>query len=362
MGPYIYYLSERELITDYQFSGPLRLPPLRVKNLNRWIVVRHNSEEAPNYFITEDFKTFKALTHFTPEEKYNWLKTELINWKLPEGNPSQGILYKPENFDSTKQYPVLVVIYEQYSHRLNKYLFPGHTDAFINVPWFVSRGYLVFMPDLHFQIGKMFEMANNSIVSAMQALTKLPYVDSQRMALIGHSWSGRIVYNTLSHTNLFAAAIAGAGWSDAVSGALTLVGSGYRLKSSYLGNEEQRQEATLWEQPERYIASSPVFRANKITTPLIIFHGMTDDLPWEQGIEMFVALRRNGKRVWMLQYDNGDHGVAGQDAVDYTIRITQFFDHYLNSKLPPKWMTEGIRNSKRGIETGYELDSSGRQP
>ncbi len=81
-----------------------------------------------------------------------------------------------------------------------------------------------------------------------------------------------------------------------------------------------------------------------------------------QGVEMFLALRRLGKKVWMLQYDNGDHGVNGKDAEDYTIRFTQFFDHYLKGAPAPRWMTEGIPANLKGIETGYEPDISGKAP
>jgi hypothetical protein len=79
-------------------------------------------------------------------------------------------------------------------------------------------------------------------------------------------------------------------------------------------------------------------------------------VPWSQAVEFFTALRRHGKKVWMLQYDQGAHGVDGRDAMDYTIRMTQFFDHYLKGQLAPRWMTVGIPASKKGLDLGYELD------
>ncbi len=81
-----------------------------------------------------------------------------------------------------------------------------------------------------------------------------------------------------------------------------------------------------------------------------------------QSVEFFTGLRRLEKPVWMLQYDEGGHGVSGKDAVDWTIRMTQFFDYYLKGAAPPKWMTEGIPAKLKGIETGYELDNSGKKP
>jgi hypothetical protein len=62
----------------------------------------------------------------------------------------------------------------------------------------------------------------------------------------------------------------------------------------------------------------------------------------------------------MLQYDNQPHGnSAGPYAIDYTIRITQFFDHYLKGGPAPRWMTQGIPAKLKGVESRYEFDPSG---
>jgi hypothetical protein len=64
----------------------------------------------------------------------------------------------------------------------------------------------------------------------------------------------------------------------------------------------------------------------------------------------------------MLEYDDGGHGVGGKDYVDYTVRTTQFFDHYLKGAPPPMWMTRGIPARSKGIETGLALDTTGDEP
>jgi hypothetical protein len=82
-----------------------------------------------------------------------------------------------------------------------------------------------------------------------------------------------------------------------------------------------------------------------------------------QGIELFTALRRLQKKAWLLQYDDGTHGLDKEaDIKDFTIRSRQFFDYYLKGAAPPKWLTEGIPASKKQTETGYELDYSGKKP
>jgi hypothetical protein len=86
------------------------------------------------------------------------------------------------------------------------------------------------------------------------------------------------------------------------------------------------------------------------------------DVPFPQGVEMFTALRRLGKKAWMLQYDGEDHMVFDAAAADLTVRMKQFFDHYLKGAPPPKWMTEGVPARLKGIDSGLELDTSGKQP
>jgi dipeptidyl aminopeptidase/acylaminoacyl peptidase len=368
MGSYTFYRVESQ---KPHFSGDNGMQPLKAEEANVWMVQRQSATEAPNYFITKDFKTYKPLSNFQPQSKINWLTTELINWKMLNGKMSQGILYKPENFDATKKYPVIFNYYEKLSHRLHEFPRPGFTGGNINIPWFVSNGYLVFTPDIHYEIasksGKTYdEWAYNSVVSAAQHLSTLPYVNEKKMAIQGHSFGGAETNYIVTHTDIFAAAAEAAGVTDRVSAYLTLVPFISDIEhysgQSLIEHGHSLTGATLWERPELYLIS-PVLNAGKVTTPILIMHNKKDNqIPWRQGVEFYMALRRLGKKTWMLQYDNGTHGVLGNDAKDYTIRLTQFFDHYLKDKPAPVWMTEGVPFSKKGIETGYEMDMSGAIP
>lgn len=85
-------------------------------------------------------------------------------------------------------------------------------------------------------------------------------------------------------------------------------------------------------------------------------------VPFTQGIEFFVTLRRMDKKVWLLQYDNGYHEPVGADAEDFNFRMMQFFDHYLKDSLPPKWMTRGIPATRKGVDNGLELDYEIKTP
>lgn len=359
MGPFTYYHEIHEMLPNNPQEFDEGMYPLKAENVNLWVVKRHNVTNAPNYFFTYDFKSFNQISDVNSQKKYNWLTAELVTWKQFDGSFSQGILYKPDNFDSTKKYPLVLNYYEQYSHRLFEYPTLEFSHSIINIPWFVSRGYLVFTPDIYFKKGQVGDCAYNAVVSAAKYLSKLKYIDSKHVGINGHSFGGYLTNYLITHSNIFAAAIEGAGTSNYISSALQLT---YNEKSSRLSSyEDQLHGISLWNNPNVYFKASPILKANKVTTPLLIFHNRLDDaVPWEQAIELFISLRRLNKKVWMLQYDNGEHGVSNEkDMKDFSIRMTQFFDHYLKELPAPVWMTRGISARMKGLDNGYELDIYG---
>ena len=361
MAPYTFYRVNSQ--KPYHTSFDDGMKPIKALDSNIWVIKRQSAVEAPNYFLTNDFSKFQQLTNLQPQSNYNWITAELVSWKRNDGIENQGILYKPENFDPHKKYPVIFNYYRQVSHRLYEYPYPKYTAGNVNIPWFVSRGYLVMTPDIFFTKDSIGESACHSIVSAAEHMAHQPWVDSSRMAINGHSFGGYETNYILTHTHLFKAAVAAAGTSDWISSYNGLAGALFGETSRQTLYEENSINGTLWDKPELYIQNSPIINADNVCTPLLIMHNKKDNLvPWTQSVEFFLALRRLGKKVWMLQYDDGIHVVWGKDAVDFTIRVTQFFDHYLKGAPPPVWMTKGIPAKMKGIETGYELDTSGSIP
>lgn len=360
MGPWIFFLGARNLLplNAQNFDYGIGMIPQKAKNANVWIVRRQSTTDAPNYFVTTDFKNFKPLTDIQPQKSFKWLTADLKSWKQLDGTSTQGILYRPEDFDSSKKYPVIINYYQQRTHRLYQFPTPEFTGSNIDVAWFVSRGYLVFTPDIYYTNNNIGESACNTITSAAKYLSQLRFVDSNKIGINGHSIGGYETNYIITHTNLFAAAVECAGVSDEVSSALQL--GGPDLEYSRLEAVESRKgNINMWEKPELYVHNSPIMLADKIKTPLLIMHNKFDGgVPWAQGVELFLALRRLGKPVWMLQYDNGEHQVFGKEAIDFTIRVTQFFDHFLKGAPSPKWMSQGIPAKLKGIDRGYDLDTT----
>jgi len=313
--------------------------PIKARNSNTWLVRKMSEKESPNLFVTNDFKKFLPVTNIFPEKRYNWMTTELHTWQSFNGITLQGILYKPENFDPNRKYPIIFHYYDQWSRNLHAYLIPGPSIGPINIPWYVSQGYLVFVPDVFFNVGETGACAFNSIVSAASYMKTKDYVDSSKMAIQGHSFGGYETNYIITQTDIFAAACSSSGVTDIVSfaGALGASGKSNHLMASkgQLGMGE-----ILWSNPDRFIKNSPLFSLDRVTTPLLAMHTTEDRaVPLSQAMELFTGLRLFKKRVWLLVYQGEDHILRSEkNSLDYTLRQTGFFNYYLKNAVMPEWM------------------------
>lgn len=332
---------------------------VKAKYANVYLLRYENASYSPNICITKDFKKFDILSDIHPERQYNWLTTELVTWDIDSNKSGTGILYRPENFDSTQKYPVIFTYYEHRSHELFKFKHPSLSAGDLNIPWYVSNGYLVFVPDISHRSGSTSYDITNTIVSAVKKLSTFPYVDTAHMGLQGHSFGGLATNILITNTSIFAAAQESAGIVEQISryGDIGFGGKSHALQYE-IG--QCNLGSMPWDKIDIYVRNSPILKINKVTTPLLILHNMQDDVvSFKQGLQMFIGLRRLNKSVWLLQYDGEGH-VLDQSAnmLDFTIRQQQFFNHYLKNTAMPTWMAEGIPASQKGIRSGLNINSS----
>ncbi len=152
--------------------------------------MRESSSEAPNFYSARDFNNFQKLTDLQPQASFNWLQTELLNWHQADRRNNQGVLYKPEDFDITKKYPVIFGFMRSDLTRFFRFPKLELADESINIPFMVSRGYLVFSPDIHYKIGQPGQSAYNAVSDAAKYLSRMPWIDSSRMGITGQSFGG----------------------------------------------------------------------------------------------------------------------------------------------------------------------------
>lgn len=342
---------------DAHQMGPLS----KAKNADAYIFTMESFTESPDLYYwhqTPEGPDGSKLSSINPQQQgYNWGTSELFSWKAYDGKETTGIVYKPEDFDPKKKYPLIVYFYELLSDGLNDYKEPAPIRSAINVPFFVSRGYVILMPDIRYKKGYPGKSAYDYIVSGTRALVKKGFIDSTNMALQGHSWGGYQAAQLATMTSLYKAI-----WAGAPVANMTSAYGGIRWESGVnrqfqYEKTQSRIGASLWEKPNLYIENSPLFKLDKVTAPMVMMANDADGaVPWYQGIEMFTALRRLGKKVWMFNYNGQGHGLTQrQDMRDYQIRMQQFFDWILKGEKPAKWITEGLPAVKKGKEWGLEL-------
>lgn len=342
-------------VPQQQIKGNFNFTQLvKSKEANQYLVTRSDIRHSELFGVSD----WNAPVQFTrisdQQEPYIWPGVELVKWKMFDGKMSEGLLFKPDNFDPLKKYPVIFYFYERDADGLYNYRAPAPSASTINIPWFVSNGYIVFDPDIFYKNGEPGEGAYNSVGSAAKYLAKMPWVDSTKMAIQGQSWGGYQVAYLVTRTKMFAAAGAGAPVANMTSayGGIRW-GPGISRQFQY-EKSQSRIGGTLWDKRDLYIKNSPLFSADKITTPLLIMHNDKDGaVPWWQSIEFFSGLRRLGKKAWLLQYNDEDHNlVERRNRKDLSVRLSQFFDHYLKGKPMPKWMREGVPATEKGIDWG----------
>ncbi len=370
MGPYTFYITAYQLPQPACFSCDV--VPMKARDSMIYLVQRQSAAEAPNFFCTKDFHHFQNITQLNPSKNTIWYSTELLKWKMPDGQNDYGILYKPDNFDATKQYPLIVHIYKQLSQEMYQFQYPFYMEDNLNIPWFVSNGYLVFVPDIYYSLFDCAkreipgESALKAVLSGLRVLSKRSYIDMKRIGIQGHSVGGMEVNYIISHTRLFGAAAEFAGVTDPLSNYLTLVQAlSPKIESAdKLSRCEITANETPWARPDLYGKASAVLHANNITTPLLITHNPNDNqIQYRQGVELFMALRRLGKRVWFLQYNSEEHSLARKiNKKDYTRRLTQFFDFYLKKTPPPLWMTHPSNTDESDSTRMLEFDTTGELP
>ncbi|MEP5914725.1 MAG: prolyl oligopeptidase family serine peptidase, partial [Flavobacteriaceae bacterium] len=341
-------------------EGPYRYGNLqKAKKSDALLYSRESFKTFPDIRITDlNFKKDSKLSDANPQQvKYNWGSIELVNWTSLDGKELSGMLVKPENFDPDKKYPLLVNFYERSSDGIHRHRYPKPERSTINYSFFTSRGYVIFNPDVKYRIGYPGESAYNCVIPGVTSLIEKGFIDKDNIGVQGHSWGGYQIAHLVTKTDIFKAAESGAPVPNMISaygGIRWWTGLSRQFQYEHT---QSRIGGTPWEYPARYIENSPIFNIDKINTPLLIMHNDADGhVPWYQGIEFFVGLRRLGKPSWFLNYNGEPHWpLKYQNRTDFSIRMSQFFDHYLKGEPKPMWMERGVPPIEKGIKQGYEL-------
>jgi len=334
--------------------------PLKAKNADVISYTRQDFVEFPDVWVADsNFTGAKKLSNANPQQaQYNWGTAELVNWISSDGQRLQGILVKPENFTYGKKYPMITYFYERLSDSLHSYHVPAPSPSTVNLSYFASNGYVMFVPDIPYKTGYPGESSMSAIVSGVLSIVNRGYIDPAKLGIQGHSWGGYEVAYLVTQTNLFNCAAAGAAVADMFSAYSGIrYGTGILRQGQY-EHGQSRIGGSIWEKPLQYLENSPLYWLDKVQTPLLMMHNDKDGaVPFTQGIELFSGLRRLHKPAWMVSYNGEDHNlVERKNRKDWSVRLSQYFDHFLKGAPIPIWMSKGIPATQKGKTLGFDLD------
>jgi len=237
-----------------------------------------------------------------------------------------GRLYKPTNFDSTKKYPVIVYWYGGPHAQMILNAWNGGAGDY----WFqymAQRGYIVYTIDPRGSDnrGKAFEQAifrnagepqMEDMLSAVEYLKSLPYVNTEKMGLFGWSYGGFMTTDfVLSHPGVFKAAVAGGPVMN------------WQYYEVMYG---ERYMDTPEENPQGYEATNLIKKAGNLKDKLLLIHGLQDPVVVQQNSVDFVkACVDKGIPIDYLIYPGHEHNVLGKDRAHLYQKVTDYFMLYL---------------------------------
>lgn len=317
--------------------------PTKAEDSNRLLFTRENFQEFPNLYVAAlDFKGGESVvTDVNPQQaEFLWGSVEQISWVSLHGDTLKGNLYKPENFDPEKKYPMICNFYERDSDNLYSHRTPEVHRSSIDYHYYLSNGYVIFNPDILYVDGYPGESCYNSLMPGVSKILEMGFVDASKIAAQGHSWGGYQVAYLATRTNMFAAIESGAPVVNMVSAYGGIRWESGRNRAFQYEHGQSRIGATPWETPARYTENSPIYTMDKVNTPILIMHNDKDGhVPWWQGIEYFIALRRLEKPAWLLNYNDQPHWpITDPNKLDFQTKMSQFFHHYLKGEAMPDWM------------------------
>ena len=329
----------------------------KAKNTDDVIYTMETFQQYPDiHYSTLAFKKSVQLTHGDKQQEgFIWGTAELVSWISLDGRPLEGVVYKPANFDPNKKYPMMVNFYERNSETLYNYRMPEPHRSTIDYHLYNSNEYIIFNPDIRYVDGYPGESCYNCLMPGITMMIAKGYIDEKGIGAQGHSWGGYQVAYLATRTNLFSAIESGAPVVNMFSAYGGIRWGSGMARSFQYEHTQSRLGATPWSSPLRYLENSPLFTMDKVQTPILIMHNDADGhVPWYQGIEYFVAMKRLGKPCWLLNYTGEPHWPMHMaNRIDFQRRMFQFFNHYLKNQKMPKWMSEGVPAVEQPFELGY---------
>ena len=280
------------------------------------------------------FRNPSQLTHLNPgADQYKLGAARLIDWLSDDGVHLQGALLLPSGYQEGERYPLVVWVYGGHMESDSFDRFGLEGAGPFNMQLLATRGYAVLAPDAPQRLGTPMTDLVKTVLPGVNKVIEMGIADPERLGVMGHSYGGYSTLSLIVQTQRFKAALEADGTADLIDSYGAMLNNGAAFGTSIAEHGQGLMGGTPWEFRDRYIENSPFFYLDRVQTPLLIVHGGLDlDVAPFLGDEVFVALRRLGKRVEYAKYQGEEHSPAYwsyANQVDFCQRMIAWFDVHL---------------------------------
>jgi len=283
-------------------------------------VLVRTSYSQPQELWTGPVGQWTQLTHVNAVQKMQWGAAKSVSWKN-DGFDVQGWLLQPAHYDPAKKYPMLVAIHGGPASAVR----PAWLRPSFDLGLFSALDYFVFFPNPRgsYGAGETFTTANvkdfgygdlRDILTGVDAAAAQYPIDPKRIGISGWSYGGYMTMFTVTQTNRFRAAVAGAGISN---------------WQSYYGQNSIDQwmlpyfGASVYDDPAVYARSSPITFIKNVKTPTLVVVGEHDgECPAPQSYEFWHALKTFGVKTEFVIYPGEGHGFHDPEHIRDLMRRT----------------------------------------
>lgn len=301
------------------------------------LYIESDFENSPRLMLLHPSGKDEVIYQTNPQQQeFYWGKSELIHYKV-DGKELKAALFYPANYDPKKKYPLVVEIYEKRSEELHNYVIPSsESRSRLNITSFTLDEYFVLLPDITYELNNPGISATKCVLAAVEKVTQNALIDKKQIGLMGHSFGGYETSFIITQTNIFKAAIAGAGITDLVDFYLGV--SDFGINLTRVERDQFRMNAPFYS--DAYKRNSPMDNIEHIKTPLLLWTGDKDNnVDWTQSRKFQIALWRLGKESTFLLYPEEIHFLRkDKNLKDLGTKMKDWFDYYLKDKPPAPWI------------------------
>jgi dipeptidyl aminopeptidase/acylaminoacyl peptidase len=326
--------------------GPKKYSSFKSSVNGKYLFTSETFSQPPQVEFLGDVNMKTIFQSNSHQQQYYYGRSVLVTYKNSNGDALQGALFYPAAYKEGEKYPMIVKIYERLSGKLNHYVKPTlDNDTGFNISVFTAKGYFVLLPDIKHIKGATGISAYDCVTSAVNEVVAKHNIDAKRIGLIGHSFGGYETDFIITKSNLFAAAVSGAGIGNTIGLYFSLNRNGGGAEDGMwrFENQQQRMGTPFYENKQAYLDNSPLYNAGSVRTPLLQWAGKSDlVVPFEQSINFYLALRKLRVKTILLAYPDEGHSLKKEvNQRDLSVRILQWFDYYLKGNTDVGWISVG---------------------